>query len=112
MKSLSQYIAPLASKTLRGVPSSMVLMHDKTAKKVLAERLTALQQKNGVNDEQVSIGTGRLLSARSVGYMKQPDVGNPTLDNLIAVADYFGIAVWELLFDPDQDTKKIIERGL
>jgi transcriptional regulator with XRE-family HTH domain len=87
-------------------------MVDKTPKEVLAERLTTLMRKRGVNDEQVSAGTGRRISARSVGYMKQPDVGNPTLDNLIAVADYFDVAVWELLFDPDRDTKKILDRGL
>jgi transcriptional regulator with XRE-family HTH domain len=112
MKPLSQYIAQASSSKLRSTLDSMVPMADKTPKQVLAERLASLMSKRGVNDEQVSLGTGRAVSPRTVGYMKQPGVGNPTLDNLTAVADYFGIAVWELLFDPEQDTKKILERGL
>jgi transcriptional regulator with XRE-family HTH domain len=84
----------------------------KTPKDVLAERVTSLMKRRGVNDEQVSRGTGGAVSARTVLYMRQPDVGNPTIDSLIAVAEYFGIAVWELLFDPEQDTRKLIDRGL
>jgi transcriptional regulator with XRE-family HTH domain len=82
---------------------------EKTAKDVLASRLKTLMRERGVNRQKVASKTG--VSPRTIGYMTQGD-SNPTLENLIAVAGYFGLQVWELFFDPEVDTPKLMERGL
>jgi transcriptional regulator with XRE-family HTH domain len=82
---------------------------EKPAKDVLASRLKTLMRERGVNRQKVASKTG--VSARTIGYMTQGN-SNPTLENLIAVAGYFGLQVWELFFDPEVDTPKLMERGL
>jgi transcriptional regulator with XRE-family HTH domain len=84
---------------------------DSHPKKVLSKRLKTLMAERGVNRKKIETKTG--VSARTVGYMLEAgENSNPTLENLMLVAEYFGISVWELLFDPEVDTKKLMERGL
>jgi transcriptional regulator with XRE-family HTH domain len=83
---------------------------EKTAKHVLAMRLKTLMRERGVNRQKVASKTG--VAARTIGYMTEPSKSNPRLENLIAVAGYFGLQVWELFFDPEVDTPKLMERGL
>jgi len=105
-----QYTAALSSSKLPALPDTMGSM-DSHPKHVLAKRLKTLMAERGVNRKKIAANTA--VSERSVGYMLEAgEKSNPTLENLMQVAEYFGISVWELLFDPEADTKKLMERGL
>lgn len=76
------------------------------AKEVLRHNLTALMSAHPILRDRKAIKTRTGVSERSIGYMLQPDAGNPTLANLEAVAGAFHLDVWELLM-PGLDVKQI-----
>ena len=48
---------------------------------------------------QEKLGKRAKVAGRSVGYMLQPESGNPTIDNIAKVAAVFGLEPWQLLAD-------------
>lgn len=73
---------------------------------VLAHNLKALMAAHPVLRDRKAIKTRTGVSERTVGYMLQPEDGNPTLSNMEAVAGAFHLEVWELLM-PGLDVAKI-----
>jgi len=79
-------------------------------KKALVKRIKALMRERGYNRERLARAAG--IGDGTVGYMIREGDGNPTLDNIDAVARVFKVAAWELLFDPDTETERLLRRSV
>ncbi len=67
------------------------------AREILNSNLRALMAAHPILKDRKAIKARTGVSPRTIGYMLQPEVGNPTLANLEAVATAFHLDVWELL---------------
>lgn len=78
------------------------------AKQVLAETLRSLMARHERLRNRQAIATASGVSDRTVGYMLKGE-GNPTLDNIEAVAARFGLRAWELLIDRDAERQRLAD---
>jgi len=93
--------APMLNKLGCNTPSILRMNRKKRpARTVLAENLSFLQGRRPDGSAEISnraIASKKGLSPGVVDYMAKGMGPNPTLPKIEAVADYFGLEVWQLL---------------
>lgn len=67
------------------------------ARKVLAANLKRLMEENPQYGSERLLSKAAKVGAGSIGYMRAPDEGNPTVDNIAKVAAVFGLEVWQIM---------------
>lgn len=64
---------------------------------ILADNLKKLMEENPQFGSERALGKAAKVGASSVGNMRHPTQGNPTIDNIAKVAAVFGLQAWQLL---------------
>lgn len=94
----------------------------RTVKDIFADNLTALMESDVNLDTPAKVAAkakwprgkkaGECVSARNVDYAKKKGatLPSPTLDFIEAIAKLFNVEPWELITDPGESRKRLIDR--
>lgn len=80
----------------------------KSARQVLADNLREWMGRHPDLNNRPKLALRAGVSERTIGYMQQPDKGNPTIDSIEAVAKAFSKPAWHLLIDSPHMEKYLL----
>jgi transcriptional regulator with XRE-family HTH domain len=109
MTNFRQFIAVLSSSKLPR-PEFMLLNMEKSAKILLSAHLKLLMASHPALSDRKALSARTGVSERTIGYMLQPDTGNPTLASIESVAKAYGLRAWELLIDRESEKERLMAK--
>jgi len=83
---------------------------EKNAKILLAAHLKLLMANHHTLTNRTALKVKTGVSERTIGYMLQPDTGNPTLASIESVAKAYGLRAWELLIDRESEKERLMAK--